>query len=71
MGFSVSTGELVRLVTQSFYQETEKAQILQNHKIIAAYKRKNLRDYFCATSGGVKMILQARSLTDTRGQRWR
>lgn len=46
LDYSLATGKLVRTVKENFYEETEKAGILKNHKIIAAYKRgKNLRDY--------------------------
>lgn len=46
MDFSQATTNFMRRIKNNFNQETENTQVLQNHKLISAYRRrKNLQDY--------------------------
>lgn len=46
VNFSKSTSKFVRIIKSNFYKETQQTTILQDYRIITAFKRnKNLQDY--------------------------
>lgn len=63
MDFSVSTANFMRIIKINLNKGIQNTQILQNYRLISAYRRQNLRDYLVKAK--VQPLIKARFKTKT------